>query len=73
MARLYFYVKRQLMSTSQLHITNGDCAAEIIKASSLGGDVLPWRDPMHHVPLSTRGSYNNRIIQNSEAIIDRYG
>ncbi|MEO1139658.1 MAG: hypothetical protein AAFW87_09390 [Pseudomonadota bacterium] len=31
-----------------LHITNGDGAAGIIKASEIPGDVLPWRDPMHH-------------------------
>ena len=34
-----------------LHITNGDGAAGILKASSLTGDVLPWRDPMHHGPF----------------------
>ncbi len=34
-----------------LHITNGDGAANIIKASSVEGDVLPWRDPMHHGPF----------------------
>lgn len=34
-----------------LHITNGDGAGEIIKASSIDGDVLPWRDPMHHGPF----------------------
>lgn len=34
-----------------LHITNGDVAADTLKATSLGGDVLPWRDPMHHGPF----------------------
>ena len=34
-----------------LHITNGDGAAGIIKASKVPGDVLPWRDPMHHGPF----------------------
>lgn len=34
-----------------LHITNGDGAAEIIKESTITGDVLPWRDPMHHGPF----------------------
>ncbi|MGI9406080.1 MAG: hypothetical protein ACR2O4_06875 [Hyphomicrobiaceae bacterium] len=34
-----------------LHITNGDGAANIIKASSVDGDVLPWRDTMHHGPF----------------------
>jgi hypothetical protein len=31
-----------------LHITNGDVAADILKASDLDGDVLPWRDPMQY-------------------------
>lgn len=34
-----------------LHITNGDSAGEIIKKSDVAGDVLPWRDPMHHGPF----------------------
>lgn len=34
-----------------LHITNGDGAAGLLKASGLEGDVLPWRDPMHHGPF----------------------
>jgi hypothetical protein len=36
---------------SDLHITNGDGAADILKGSDLKGDVLPWRDPMHHGPF----------------------
>jgi len=34
-----------------LNITNGDGAANIIKQSTVVGDVLPWRDPMHHGPF----------------------
>lgn len=34
-----------------LNITNGDGAANIIKQSVVPGDVLPWRDPMHHGPF----------------------
>src|ERR1700722_2405320 len=34
-----------------LHITNGDHAGDLLKASGIGGDVLPWRDPMHHGPF----------------------
>ncbi len=36
---------------SFLHITNGDGAAGLLKSSGLEGDVLPWRDPMHHGPF----------------------
>ena len=34
-----------------LHITNGDAAGNIIKRCRVAGDVLPWRDPMHHGPF----------------------
>lgn len=37
-----------------LNITNGDGAANIIKQSSVVGDVLPWRDPMHHGPFPAK-------------------
>ncbi|MBX2853390.1 MAG: DUF1835 domain-containing protein [Rhodobacteraceae bacterium] len=36
---------------TMLHITNGDGAADILKHSTVAGDVLPWRDPMHHGPF----------------------
>ncbi len=35
----------------QLHITNGDGAVDQIKACDPSGNVLPWRDPMHHGPF----------------------
>lgn len=38
--------------SNTLHITNGDGAANLIKESQkIKGDVLPWRDPMHHGPF----------------------
>ncbi len=36
---------------ADLHITNGDSAANILMDSHISGDVLPWRDPMHHGPF----------------------
>ncbi|MDF1732478.1 MAG: hypothetical protein P1U49_13305 [Minwuia sp.] len=36
---------------TRLNITNGDRAAEIIRRCGVSGDVLPWRDPMHHGPF----------------------
>jgi len=38
------------LTSDVLHITNGDSAANIISNSKLSGEVLPWRDPMHHGP-----------------------
>lgn len=34
-----------------LHITNGDEAGDLLKASTLPGEVLPWRDTMHQGPF----------------------
>lgn len=34
-----------------LNITNGDGAAGLLQASSVDGDILPWRDPMQHGPF----------------------
>ncbi|WP_413204592.1 hypothetical protein [Rhodospirillum sp. A1_3_36] len=34
-----------------LHVTNGDGAGEALKEAGLGGEVLPWRDLMHHGPF----------------------
>jgi len=36
---------------SLLHITNGDSAAALIRASSIEGTVLPWRDVLHDGPV----------------------
>ena len=34
-----------------LHITNGDSAADLLRATGLGGTVLPWRDVLHEGPV----------------------
>ncbi len=34
-----------------LHITNGDSAARLLRESAVSGDILAWRDPMHHGPF----------------------
>ncbi|MCF8479159.1 MAG: hypothetical protein K9H25_01895 [Rhodospirillum sp.] len=34
-----------------LHVTNGDGAGGALEMAGLGGDVLPWRDLMHHGPF----------------------
>jgi hypothetical protein len=34
-----------------LHITNGDCAAELIHQAGVAGSVLPWRDVLHEGPV----------------------
>lgn len=40
------------MTTAEiLHVTNGDIAAELLRASGLAGTVLPWRDILHDGPV----------------------
>ena len=34
-----------------LHITNGDCAAEVLRAAGMEGEILPWRDVLHEGPV----------------------
>ena len=34
-----------------LHITNGDCAADVIGRTGIPGPVLPWRDVLHEGPV----------------------
>jgi hypothetical protein len=34
-----------------LHVTNGDCAAELIHQAGVAGPVLPWRDVLHEGPV----------------------
>ncbi len=39
------------MGEQRLHLTNGDVAAELLRRSSVGGTVLPWRDVLHEGPV----------------------
>jgi hypothetical protein len=34
-----------------LHVTNGDSAADTLRQTALGGDVLPWQDALHEGPV----------------------
>jgi hypothetical protein len=34
-----------------LHITNGDCAVEVLRKAGMKGDFLPWRDVLHEGPV----------------------
>ncbi|MBB5751200.1 hypothetical protein [Prosthecomicrobium pneumaticum] len=34
-----------------LYLTNGDAAAELLRATTLDGPVLPWRDALHEGPI----------------------
>jgi hypothetical protein len=34
-----------------LHVTNGDCAAGVLRAAGMRGGILPWRDVLHEGPV----------------------
>jgi hypothetical protein len=34
-----------------LHVTNGDAAADAIRAAGIPGEILPWRDVLHEGPV----------------------
>ena len=34
-----------------LHITNGDSAANGMKAGGIDGEIIPWRDVLHEGPV----------------------
>ncbi len=36
---------------SQLNITNGDCAVQVLTKAGIPGDFLPWRDVLHEGPV----------------------
>jgi hypothetical protein len=38
-----------------LHVTNGESTAVTLRETSLGGDVLPWRDVLNEGPLLREG------------------
>lgn len=37
--------------TGALHITNGDCAEDVIRATGLARETLSWRDVLHEGPV----------------------
>ncbi|HWK88401.1 MAG TPA: DUF1835 domain-containing protein [Longimicrobium sp.] len=38
-------------SPPQLHVTNGDAAAEALRAAGITDPILPWRDVLHEGPV----------------------
>jgi Domain of unknown function (DUF1835) len=46
-----------------LHVTNGGCAATVIRATGLDGDVLCWNDVLHEGPVPCVASHELRGIR----------
>ena len=54
--------------SSMLHVTNGDSAAGTLRETSLGGDVLAWRDVLNEGPL-----LNDGFLEGRAAFLSSYG
>ena len=54
-----------------LHVTNGDGAAELIRASEVEGEVLPWRDVLHEGPVPAGLPLRESSRVRAEYIADR--
>lgn len=39
-----------------LHITNGDCAAQKLRESGIGGEIVAWREAYNHGPVFADGA-----------------
>lgn len=54
--------------THTLHITNGDCALNLMREAGIDGTILPWRDVLHvgpvpgHLPLEELSSIRAQYI-----------
>ena len=52
--RAAYLVRRgheQPVTSTRLHVTNGESAANTLRQTSIGGAVLPWRDALHEGPV----------------------
>jgi hypothetical protein len=47
----YTAARAQLLSTSTLHVTNGDSTVNGIAATGLPGRIIAWRDALHEGPV----------------------
>jgi len=54
-----------------LHITNGDSAAELIRAAGLSGTVVAWRDVLHEGPVPAGLSLDELRAVRARFLADR--
>ena len=54
-----------------LNITNGDCAADIMRKAGVPGDILPWRDVLHDGPVPDKLDLQQLSQVRAQFIIDR--
>jgi hypothetical protein len=62
--------------TAALHVTNGDSAAEGLRATGLARRILPWRDALHEGPVPDVPDPELRLLGEADHVaqsgIDRW-
>lgn len=58
---------------TNLFITNGDSAADLLAASGLAGTILPWRDILHEGPLVPAESLERLSDIRAAYLSERFG
>ncbi|MCW5696597.1 MAG: DUF1835 domain-containing protein [Bauldia sp.] len=58
---------------TELILTNGDSAAELLAAAGLRGRIVPWRDVLHEGPLKPGMSLEQQSDVRSEYLAARFG
>ena len=53
-----------------LHVTNGDCAVEVLRAAGMCGDFLPWRDVLHEGPVDPSLSLADLSVLRARFVAD---
>ncbi|HEY7770336.1 DUF1835 domain-containing protein [Longimicrobium sp.] len=54
-----------------LHVTNGDAAADAIRAAGIPGEILPWRDVLHEGPVPADLALRELSLVRAEFIASR--
>ncbi len=57
--------------TNELHITNGDSAAGLLREAGMAGDILPWRDVLHEGPVPIGLDHEALSRMRADFIADR--
>ncbi len=60
-------------SMTDLIITNGDAAAELLAAAGLPGRLLPWRDVLHEGPLVRTAGIEELSNYRASYLAERFG
>lgn len=54
-----------------LHITNGQCAVDVMRAANIAGDIIAWNDVLHEGPVPADLSLTELSAIRADFIIDQ--